>query len=677
MSERYSTGTVLVFGFLFLFFFQLLSDFVSGIYTFGVLGTGLPIEMVYLLLFFSPLLLWLLRDNVSRTALIIIGELFILSHLIAPWLPINVRLLLSGIGVAAFLLLLPGLLWFYSRRRHNSGAIQLAAALTIGIALSIFLRSLHSGTDLSTVGDYRFAAMLAAGIVGLLLPRYALPAKEAETNWRKDDFAPTSLPLSRGRIIFLCIGAMLIILLFYFSLISPTTVARWTEDLNYPAVIAIVLLSLTIFVWLFVLKPSFFGQVNRKILIALTGGYFLILLLFLFLNRPPVVGESSVLPILAPPSTAISLVLIILILGIFPILLLDFARFLEAMIEARPSTSDLAIGFSLSSLVWLILIVANVANRAGGYLPGIGPPFKQRLWLTYLIAGLISLVALYFIDASARDDEVFLSSRKTRITIAGLTTLLAISSFIAVYVTASDPSNIDPRPLKIAAWNVMQGYDTEGHPVVEQQLEKLQETEADLILLSETDTAHVGGGNSDLIRYLADGSDMYSYYGPSPVAGTFGYALLSRYPIQEAGYHLLYSQEEHVAVIESQVEVNGQIYHLFVVHHDHRPENYEIQQRQLLALIEKRMRETEELNHRFVVAGDFNFPGNREDHPDDLALWQQTLALLDLAPLDACSDCVATNMVDHILVSSNVTVLSSGAIQGFEPQHPIVWATVE
>jgi endonuclease/exonuclease/phosphatase family metal-dependent hydrolase len=677
LSERGSSLAILIFGFLFLFFFQLLSDFVGGVYTLGVLGTGLPVEMAYLLLFFSPILLLVFQNNISRLALVIMGEIFILCRLIVPLLPLEIGLIVSGIGVATFLLFLPGLLWTYGQGFFRRGAIGLTVALAVGLALSIFLRSLVSGTDVTAVGLYRYIAILVAAIIGLIFPKYALPQIEAGgTDVNKDADISEQHP-GLGRIILLCIGTMLVILLFYFSLVSPTTIARWAEDLNYLLVTAIVFLALAIFAWLVALRPSFIARFSRLSLLSLTGIYFLLLLLFLVMNRPPTVDESSALPIMASPISGISLILFISALILFPILLVDFAYLLESLIIYRPKVSHLAIGFSSSSLVWLILIVANVANRAGGYLPGIGPPFKQNLWLTYLIAGLILLFALFFLRKTTSQDGVTSSRSKVLVSAAGLITFLALASLAVVYVTASDPPEEPPDPLKVAAWNMMQGYDTEGQFIADLQLEKLENIGANLIFLSETDTAHIGGGNSDLIRYLADNLNMYSYYGPSPVAGTFGYALLSSYPIEDARNHFLYSKEEHAAIIEAQVDVAGQPYHLFVVHHDHRPENYEIQQEQLMKLLNERMNASGVDNRRFIVAGDYNFPGNRENHPDDNALLQEMLDILNWVELEDCPECMITNMVDHIFVSPNILVTDSGAIPGFELQHPIVWASIE
>jgi len=52
---------VVLFGILFLFFFQMLSDFVAGLYGLGLRHTSIPPEIASLGLFLSPLLLGLFR----------------------------------------------------------------------------------------------------------------------------------------------------------------------------------------------------------------------------------------------------------------------------------------------------------------------------------------------------------------------------------------------------------------------------------------------------------------------------------------------------------------------------------------------------------------------------------------------------------------------------------------
>ena len=61
---------VLFFGFVFLFFFQLTADFIESIYTFGLLGTDIPPEIVSVLLFFTPLLLLIFRRRLPHGAVL-------------------------------------------------------------------------------------------------------------------------------------------------------------------------------------------------------------------------------------------------------------------------------------------------------------------------------------------------------------------------------------------------------------------------------------------------------------------------------------------------------------------------------------------------------------------------------------------------------------------------------
>ena len=46
---------IFLWGVVFLFFFQLLTEFVEGIYLYGLLGTDIPPEIGLIAIFFSPL----------------------------------------------------------------------------------------------------------------------------------------------------------------------------------------------------------------------------------------------------------------------------------------------------------------------------------------------------------------------------------------------------------------------------------------------------------------------------------------------------------------------------------------------------------------------------------------------------------------------------------------------
>lgn len=79
----------------FLFFFQLLSDLIEPVYAFGLLSTEIPIEIVSVLILFSPLLLVITPRYISRSVLIFCGELMLLYRLVEPLLDTRGRWLSS------------------------------------------------------------------------------------------------------------------------------------------------------------------------------------------------------------------------------------------------------------------------------------------------------------------------------------------------------------------------------------------------------------------------------------------------------------------------------------------------------------------------------------------------------------------------------------------------------
>src|SRR5512135_2480861 len=109
--SRYSrTAECLLFGLLFLFFFQLLTDFIAGVYAFGLMGLNIPPELASVLLLFSPLLLIFFRRPPGRRVQALLGGTMIACRMVESLLATRERMLISGLGTACFLLLIAGLL---------------------------------------------------------------------------------------------------------------------------------------------------------------------------------------------------------------------------------------------------------------------------------------------------------------------------------------------------------------------------------------------------------------------------------------------------------------------------------------------------------------------------------------------------------------------------------------
>jgi endonuclease/exonuclease/phosphatase family metal-dependent hydrolase len=242
---------------------------------------------------------------------------------------------------------------------------------------------------------------------------------------------------------------------------------------------------------------------------------------------------------------------------------------------------------------------------------------------------------------------------------AGLVTFAGVVAFIGAVMLSSARARTPTAPtsLRVLTYNIQQGYDANGQLNYRGQLELLKNLQPDIIGLQETDTNRIAGGNSDLVRYFASNLHYYSYYGPKTVAGTFGIALLSRYPIENPRTVYLYSEGEQTAAIIAQI--NG--FKVVVTHLGN--DGPIVQQQQLLQAIDGLP--------SALVMGDFNFAPDTEQYRltrtklDDawLLAWPQSGT--------AEGGDVYTE-IDHLFVSPGTTVNAATYLTTPDSDHPVL-----
>src|SRR5512144_114963 len=98
-SRKQSFSEILLYSILFLFFFQLLVDFVAALYATALVHLAPGIEIAAVVFFFSPLVLLLLRRGIAGKSLVLIAELALICRVVEPLLPTRGRLLVAGLGV--------------------------------------------------------------------------------------------------------------------------------------------------------------------------------------------------------------------------------------------------------------------------------------------------------------------------------------------------------------------------------------------------------------------------------------------------------------------------------------------------------------------------------------------------------------------------------------------------
>jgi endonuclease/exonuclease/phosphatase family metal-dependent hydrolase len=241
-------------------------------------------------------------------------------------------------------------------------------------------------------------------------------------------------------------------------------------------------------------------------------------------------------------------------------------------------------------------------------------------------------------------------------------------------MTDSDPGAYPPSAgLKVAGYNLQQGYSDLGERGHHQQCAVLKEIDADVIALSETDTTRIAGANFDLVHFLVQCLDMHSYVGPKTGTGTYGYALLSKYPIENPEvYHLFSgpgfpsssnpgatSSGDQVAVIKAQITAHGRTYNFFSNHFDGNPP---IEQAQGLTELVAGL-------ENVIAIGDYNC------RPGTECVDQIETGLVNCADLTGEGE-IAADRVDHIFISPDLACSDFSYIFDDASDHPAVTAEI-
>lgn len=208
-------------------------------------------------------------------------------------------------------------------------------------------------------------------------------------------------------------------------------------------------------------------------------------------------------------------------------------------------------------------------------------------------------------------------------------------------------------------YNVQQGYSEAGQKNFDGQLALIRLQNPDLLGLQESDTNRIAGGNSDLVRYFADRLGMYSYYGPKTVPGTFGIALLSRYPIENPRTFYMYSEGEQTATIWAQVTVDGHLFNVFVTHLGNGGPI--VQQQAILGEVQG--------VQDVILMGDFNFRPDTEQYRITLELLEDAWLVrwpsgVDDQGLDP------DRRIDHVFLTPGTQVLDARYLLSPASDHP-------
>jgi endonuclease/exonuclease/phosphatase family metal-dependent hydrolase len=340
---------------------------------------------------------------------------------------------------------------------------------------------------------------------------------------------------------------------------------------------------------------------------------------------------------------------------LFPVLALDFHLLAQEIIAQRPTPRRLGGAFSLAALFLLVMIFAQVFTTVYDYIPLVGPFFRDKFWLVHLVLGLVLVLPLPLLRLRAASITQGIPAPA-----AGVV-LLSLGAFLAAWWTSPRPAQPPPgaSSLRVLTYNIQQGYSDQGLKNFDGQLELVKSQAPDLVGLQESDTNRIAGGNSDVVRYYADRLGMHSYYGPKTVPGTFGIALLSRYPIQNPRTFYMYSEKEQTATIWAQIRVEGKTFNVFVTHLGN---GGPIVQQQAI------LHEVEGLEN-VILMGDFNFRPDTDQYRITTDLLEDAWLLkwpggINDQGLDP------NRRIDHVFVSPGTPILDARYLLSPASDHP-------
>jgi len=477
-----------------------------------------------------------------------------------------------------------------------------------------------------------------------------------------------------GKSTVLGLGLISVFLMLYFAFSGPAVIARWTGE-DYLLILIISAIALVGFSWLLALDVFPTSRLSVRLAIIASAVFVLALSALLAINQVVLPADASAYPLFDPEPSSLWVIALFIMLLLFPILAIDFGLFAEETMRTFPTMRKLGLGFGIASFFMMIMILSNVFTSTWAYIdPIIEPLFRGRFWQIHLLLGVVLILSLLAVRKSTLGSDVAEGGGQASRSAAVLVTVISVIFVIGAIILAPKVSDAESKErLVVAGFNLQQGYGENMERSHKEQCEVLKDIDADVVALSESDTARVAGGNFDIVQYLAACLDMYSYAGPKTGIGTFGYAILSKYPIDNPETYHLYSDHglassddpektsggDQVALLKGEISAGGETYCIIVVHSDSNPPK-----EQFTGLVE-----VASCQHNVVAVGDYNCRPGRE-------CFQIVDEVLDHCSQSSGDESVIESRIDHIFVSPGMVCQEYEYVENQASDHPVVVSTI-
>ena len=631
-----------------LFFLQQITLLIEAIYALNLLQLNLDARALGILFLWSSVFLLLFRHRASRSSIFIVGFIFIIAGILSPWVGPDVRILVSGCAVGAFLIFL-GLFFTFSASIKINWIVSISTAVLLLVLFKIF----GSTLDISIYG--------ASRIIGVMLGAWAFYLL-----WKVTRHKGVAKPSSNGRkdatgweLYAAAMGFMSGFILLYFAFASPAVFSRWTES-SYSVVHAVYIPVVALTIFFLGMHPKIFNHFKKSVLLIFNI-IFVTTLILLFVRHTiqfPLYPHSSPVVVLSSQNSIDIPLFLLLILS--PVIILNMQIFGQKLHVDKPAR--LAVPLTLAGLFVTLLIFMLIFTNVWGYVEPVSRVFRNKFVLPFALAALGMIVPLVFLKVEFLSPDFI--HRKT---VAAFVLLASLTGVFYVFHVESMPKReANIQQLTILTFNVQQGIDYYAHKNYDGQLETIKQLNPDIICLQESDVARISGGNSDIVRYFSQKLGLYSYYGPKTVTGTFGTAILSKYPLDNCRSFFSYSDIDEIGTAMCKISINN---HKIVVLNSHPAGSPAAKKAHLDALLDHAK------NRDYVIAaGDYNF---REDSPFYARITkhlQDSWRARPNSPQTVSID----HRIDYIFISNDFQVLDSEYVPApmSKSDHPAHWAVL-
>jgi endonuclease/exonuclease/phosphatase family metal-dependent hydrolase len=575
----------LLFGVLLLLFVQTLTLFFDSIYKIALTKLSVGKELLGVLFLLSPLLVFLLPQKTHRKVLRGSVALFLAARAVVPLVGAAQAVVITGLGVGAFLVAF----CFVLSRPFR--ALQGDAGIALGIALllSIALRAWGATYDFTLAASGAWLGWVLIGIAVWLL--WSVCSALHESGGDRDGPLSLSLSPSEGERVpkagegliagpeaqraareathqevskgqpswpaafgpALSLFANLTVV--YLVLSSPGVVEAWMGfDNTYGAVLLIVALGCALVLMLergripFGVTRSVLVVWNLAFALALVGGILALRIDF------PATPEAA--PVIVRPQNVTARLLLNLMFLLSPVVLFNVqaaCRSLKETVNGRVLGVPVFLGVTLLTLTTTVCIFTNT----WGYVGSISAVFRNQFHLPFAVIACIMTATLLLPGWRAAFAETECLPPCTALArLAGALALIAAAGTWH-YRPVASKAVPDRNRLTILTYNLQQGAALNGDRNWENQLALFKTIGADIIGLQESDTPRPSNGNVSAAKYFGAKLGYHIYYGPNTVAGTYGTAILSRFPLHNQRTFFTFSDEDEVGTALAELDIQG------------------------------------------------------------------------------------------------------------------------